>query len=84
MCIEWSPRDVNSTTIWANGSWSHGEEQYTLDLTRPPKKSIQIDKRNYRSFDVDVFNDDVGPTLHLSDFVDCCSNFKCERTGRFV
>ena len=30
MCIEWSPRDVNSTTIWANGSWSHGEEQYTL------------------------------------------------------
>ena len=37
----------------------HHVVRYVIDVNRPPKKSVQIIKRNYRSFDVDVFNADV-------------------------
>ena len=37
----------------------HHVVRYAIDVNRPPKKSTQIAKRNYRSFDVDVFNADV-------------------------
>ena len=37
----------------------HHVVRYAIDVNRPPKKSTQIVKRNYRSFDVDVFNPDV-------------------------
>ena len=40
----------------------HHIVRYAIDVHRPAKKSTQIVKRNYRSFDADVFNADIRST----------------------
>ena len=40
----------------------HHVIRYAIDVNRPVKKSTQTAKRNYRSFDVDVFNADIRST----------------------
>ena len=40
----------------------HHVVRYAIDVHRPAKKSTQIVKRNYRSFDADVFNADICST----------------------
>ena len=40
----------------------HHAIQYAIDVNRPVKKPTQVVKRNYRSFDVDVFNADIHST----------------------
>ena len=40
----------------------HHVIRYAIDVNLPVKKSTQLLKRNYRSFDVDVFNADIRST----------------------
>ena len=42
--------------------YDHHVIRYAIDVNRPVKKAKQIVKRNYRSFDVDVFNADIRST----------------------